>query len=79
MKTSSSITFFSNGKLTTHLYDNKDNIALEIGDNTTVNYTFERVVVFVDKKYKKHLTQAITAFNAAWDAVEKDIDTEGNQ
>ena len=75
MRTSSSISYWANGPLKASVYKNGNSFALEIGDQTTDNITTDKVGIFVDPKYAKHLSIAVLAFNEAWKTVEKEMDT----
>lgn len=78
MKTSSNISFWANGPLKASVYKNGNNFALEIGDNTTDTLVTDKVGIFVDSKYAKHLSIAVLAFNEAWKTVENEINPENS-
>lgn len=73
MKTSSSISFWANGPLKASVYKNGNTFALEIGDNNTDTLVTDKVGIFVDSKYAKHLSIAVLAFNEAWKTVENEM------
>lgn len=70
MKLSHSISYFAYGALIASIYKGKNHVAIEIGDQATSDAPSEKVGIFVDKRYEKHLICAIKAFNDAWQAVE---------
>ena len=74
MKTSSSISFWANGPLKASVYKSGNTFALEIGDNNTETLGTDKVGIFVDSKYAKHLSVAVLAFNEAWKTVEKEME-----
>lgn len=76
MKLSYSISYFASGPLTASIYNSQGHIAIELGDDTTKDMMNERVGIFVDKRYEKHLICAVKAFNEAWQAVENSNNTE---
>lgn len=73
MRTTSSISFFANGPLKASVYKSGNNYALEIGDNNTETLVTDKVGIFIDSKYAKHLSIAVLAFNEAWKTVESEI------
>lgn len=76
MKTSSSISFWANGPLKASVYKNGNTFALEIGDNNTDTLVTDKVGIFIDPKYAKHLSIAVLAFNEAWKTVAKEMEQE---
>lgn len=74
MRTTSNVSFFANGPLTASVYKNGKTIALEIGDQTTKEYSSDRVGIFVDSKYAKQLSIAVLAFNEAWKTVTEEME-----
>lgn len=74
MKLSNNVSYFANGPLKAYMYKNGKSVALEIGDNNTTDFTTDRVGIFVDTKYAKHLSIAVLAFNEAWKTVESEMD-----
>ena len=74
MKTSSSISFWANGPLKASIYKSGKTVALEIGDNTTDSIVTDKVGIFIDPKYAKHLSIAVLAFNEAWKTVESEME-----
>ena len=79
MRTSSSISFWANGPLKASVYKSGNTFALEIGDQTTDNLVTDKVGIFVDAKYAKHLSIAVLAFNEAWKTVEKEMNPGDGQ
>jgi len=73
MRTSNSVSFFANGPLKAFVYKNGNTFALEIGDNNTDSMVTDKVGIFVDSKYAKHLSIAVLAFNEAWKTVESEM------
>lgn len=73
MKTSSNISFWANGPLKASVYKNGNSFALEIGDQTTDTMVTDKVGIFIDSKYAKHLSIAVLAFNEAWKTVEAEM------
>lgn len=76
MRTSSSISFWANGPLRAYMYKNGKSIALEIGDQNSVEMPSDRVGIFVDGKYAKQLSIAVLAFNEAWQTVTKEMEND---
>ncbi len=76
MRTSSNVSYFANGPLKAFVYKNGKHLALEIGDNNTDTLATDKVGIFVDPKYAKHLSIAVLAFNEAWKTVESEINKE---
>lgn len=74
MKLSNSVSYFANGPLKAYMYKNGKSVALEIGDNNTSDFSTDRVGIFVDSKYAKHVSIAVLAFNEAWKTVESEIE-----
>jgi len=74
MRTSSSISFWANGPLKAYMYKNGKSIALEIGDQNSVDMPSDRVGIFVDGKYAKQLSIAVLAFNEAWKTVTEEME-----
>ena len=78
MKISNSVSYFANGPLKAFVYRSGNHLALEIGDNNTATVATDKVGIFVDPKYAKHLSIAVLAFNEAWKTVESEINKETN-
>ena len=74
MRTSSSISFWANGPLKAYMYKSGKSIALEIGDQNSVDMPSDRVGIFVDGKYAKQLSIAVLAFNEAWKTVTEEME-----
>jgi len=69
MRTGGAISYFANGPLKANIYKSEKAIAMEIGD-TPDDGIPDKVGIFVDPKYAKHLSVAVIAFNEAWKMVE---------
>jgi len=78
MKISNSVSYFANGPLKAFVYKSGNHLALEIGDNNTSSIATDKVGIFVDLKYAKHLSIAVLAFNDAWQIVESEINKGSN-
>ena len=76
MKLSNSVSYFANGPLKAYMYKNGRSVALETGDNNTTDFSTDRVGIFVDSKYAKHVSIAVLAFNEAWKTVEAEMEKE---